>query len=98
VDVEETGAARSRDAEAVAHARWCGEERARTAAHGLVADRELNFSLEDVEGVGVVVVDVRRHRAELGAALELGDLELASLGLDDERAVGSGDRLALAGA
>jgi len=46
----------------------------------------------------VVVVDVRRHRAELGAALELGDLELASLGLDDERAVGSGDRLALAGA
>jgi hypothetical protein len=47
---------------------------------------------------GVVVVDVRGHRPELGAAVELGDLELGSLGLGNERAVGSGDRLALAGA
>ena len=82
----------------MAHAGWRGEERARTATQRLVAERELDFSLEDVEGVGVVVVDVRWHRPELGAGIELGDLELASLGLDDERAVGSGDRLALAGA
>ncbi len=71
---------------------------AKNAEHGLVADRELDLSLEDVEAVGVVVVDVRRDRPELGAAVEFGDLELVSLGLGDERAVRSWDRLALAGA
>ena len=98
MDVEEAGTTRPRDPEAVARTGWSGEERAGTAAHGLVADRELDLPFEDVEAVGVVVVDVRRHRSELGAAVEFGDLELVSLGLGDERAVRSGDRFALAGA
>jgi hypothetical protein len=41
---------------------------------------------------------VRRDGAELGVARELDHLELVTLGFDDELAMLSGDRFALAGA
>ena len=44
------------------------------------------------------LMDVGLDRAELGVARELDHLELVPLGLDDQVAVLSGDRLALAGA
>ena len=75
-----------------------GDVGAWAGADGLVADRELELALEDVEGVDLVGMDVGRDGAELGLARELDHLELLALGLDDEVAVLSGDRLALAGA
>ncbi len=82
----------------MAHSGQGGDEGAGTSDDGLVPDRELDLALEDVEGVRVGVVDVRRHRTELGRALELEHLELLALGLDDELTVLTRDLLALAGA
>ncbi len=98
MDVEEAGAARPGVAESVAHpGRGC-DEGAGPGADELVADRELELALEDVEGVRFVGVDVRLDRAELGIAGELDHLELGTLGLDEKVTVLSWDRLALAGA
>ena len=98
VDVEEAGPSGTGIAEAVANSRRSRDIGARPGADGLVADRELELPLEDVEGVDLVGVDVGRDRAELGAARELDHLELLALGLDVEVAVLPGNRLALAGA
>ena len=98
MDVEEAGTAGAGVAEAVANSRRSCDIAARPGTDGLLADRELELPLEDVEGVDLVGVDVRRDRAELGLARELDHLELVALGLDDEVAVLAGDRLALAGA
>ena len=98
MDVEEAGAAGAGIAETVAHSRRGGDEGAWACEDGLVADREFDLSLEDEEGVGFVGVDVRLDRGELRLAGELDHLEFVALGLDDEVAVLSGDRLALAGA
>ena len=98
MDVEEARATRARVAKPVAHSRRGGDEGAWACEHGLVADREFDLSLEDEEGVDFVGVDVRLDRAELRLAGELDHLEFVALGLDDEVAVLSGDRLALAGA
>jgi len=98
VNVEEASVARSWVAEAVANSRRSGDVGAGAGVDGLVADRELELALEDVEGVDLVGVDVRRDRAELRIARELDHFELGALRLDDEVAVLTGDRLALAGA
>ena len=98
MDVEEAGGVGAGVAEAVAHARGSSDEGAGAGSDGVVADRELELPLEDVEGVHLVGVDVRLDRPELGLARELDHLEFVAFGLDDEVAVLSGDRLALAGA
>ena len=98
VDVEEARSARPGVAEAVPYARGSGDERTGAYPDGLVADRELELALEDVEGVELVGVDVRIDRPELGVARELDHLELLALGLDDEVTMLAGDGLALAGA
>ena len=98
VDVQEAGAAGAGVAEAVPHAGGSGDERARADADGLVADRELELALEDVEGIELVGMDVRVDRPELWVARELDHLELVALGLDDEVAVLTRDGFTLAGA
>ena len=82
----------------MAHARRRRDERAGADANGLVADRELELALEDVERVELVLMDVRGDRPELRFARELDHLELLLLGLDDEVAVLARDGFALAGA
>ena len=98
VDVEEARRSGPWVAEPVPHTRWSSDERAGPDAHDLVADRELELALEDVEGVELVRVDMWIDRAEVRLARELDDLELLALGLDDEVAVLSRDGFALAGA
>ena len=98
MDVEEAGAAGAGVAESVSNSRRGGDEGAGADTDGLVADRELDLPLEDEEGVGLLGVDVRIDRAELGLARELDHLELVALRFDDEVTVLSGNRLALAGA
>ena len=63
-----------------------------------LADREVDFAFEDVERVGVLLVDMGLDRPEAGLAPELEDLELVALVLDAELAQSSGKLLALAGA
>ena len=80
------------------HTRRRGEEHARACADGLVADRELELALEDVERVGVVLVDVRLDRPEAGLAPELQDLRLVALVPDANLAPPALELLAVAGA
>ncbi len=75
-----------------------GEEHARAGAERLVTDRELDLALEDVERIGVVLVDVRVDGAETRLAPELENLDLVALVLDAELAPSTGELLALAGA
>ena len=75
-----------------------GEEHARACADGLVSDGELELALEDVERIGVVVVDVRLDGAEARLAPELEDLGLVALVPDTDLAPPTLERLALAGA
>ncbi len=96
VDVQKAGACGAWISESVPHSRRSGDERAGADADGLVADRELELALEDVEGVELVGVDVRVDRPELWVARELDHLELVALGLDDEVAVLTRDGFALA--
>ena len=63
-----------------------GEEHARAGAERLVTDGELELALEDVERIGVVLVDVRLDRSEPGLAPELEDLGLVALVPDAELA------------
>jgi len=63
----------------VTDARRRGEEHARAGAERLVTDGELELALEDVERIGVVVVDVRIDRPEARLAPELEDLDLVTL-------------------
>ena len=58
---------------------WRGEEHARACSDDLVSDGELDLALEDVERIGVVVVDVRIDRPEPRLAPELEDLDLVTL-------------------
>ncbi len=98
MDVEEAGTVRAGVPEAVADARGSGNEGAGRGTDDLVADRELELPLEDVERIELVGVDVRLDGPELGVARELDHLELVALGLDDEVAMLAGNGLALAGA
>ena len=75
-----------------------GEEHARAGAERLVTDGELDLALEDVERIGVVVVDVRLDGAEARLAPELENLDLVALVLDAELAPSTIELLALAGA
>ena len=79
-------------------ARGRGEEHAWGGADGLVADRQLELALEDVERIGVIVVDVRLDGAEPGLAPELEDLGLVALVPDAELAPRTIELLAFAGA
>ena len=75
-----------------------GEEHARACADGLVSDGELELALEDVERIGVVLVDVRLDGAEARLAPELEDLGLVALVPDADLAPSTLELLALAGA
>ncbi len=75
-----------------------GEEHARAGAERLVSDGELELALEDVERIGVVVVDVRLDGAEARLAPELEDLGLVALVPDADLAPSTLELLALAGA
>ena len=79
-------------------ARWRGEEHPGTCADGVVADRELELAFEDVERIGVVLVDVRFDRPEAGLAPELEDLGLVALVPDADLTTSTVELLALAGA
>ena len=92
------GALGAGDREAVAHSGRCRDPGARTCAPRLVADRELDLALEDVERVGVILVDVGLDRPEARLAPELEHLELTAFVLDAELAPPTGKLLALAGA
>ena len=59
---------------------------------------ELELALEDVERIGVVVVDVRLDRAEARLAPELEDLDLVTLVPDADLTPPTLELLALAGA
>ena len=78
------------------NSRWRGNPGPGAGAAGLLADRELDLSLENVEGVGVILVDVRLDGAEARLAPELEHLELTALVLDAELAPLAGKQLALA--
>ncbi len=75
-----------------------GEEHARAGAERLVTDGELDLALEDVERIGVVVVDVRLDGAEARFAPELEDLGLIAFVPDTDLAQSTLELLALAGA
>jgi len=75
-----------------------GEEHARARADRLVADRQLELALEDIERIGVIVVDVRLDGAEPGLAPELEDLGLVTLVPDADLTPPALELLALAGA
>ena len=75
-----------------------GEERAWAGAERLVTDGELDLALEDVERIGVVVVDVRLDGAEARLAPELENLGLVALVPDADLAPSTLELLALAGA
>ena len=75
-----------------------GEEHARAGAERLVTDGELDLALEDVERIGVVVVDVRLDGAEARLGPELEDLELVALVPNAYYAPLTLELLALAGA
>jgi len=75
-----------------------GEEHAWACADGLVSDGELDLALEDVERIGVVVVDVRLDGAEARLAPELENLGLVALVPDADLAPSTLELLALAGA
>ena len=75
-----------------------GEEHARARAERLVADGELELALEDVERVGVVVVDVRIDRPEPRLAPELENLDLVTLVPDADLTPRTLELLALVGA
>ena len=68
------------------------------ARNGLVSDGELDLAFEDVERVGVVVVDVRLDRTEARLAPELEDLDLVALVPDADLTPPTLELLALAGA
>ena len=74
------------------------EEHARACADRLVADRQLELALEDVERVGVVVVDVWLDGAEAGLAPEFEDLGLVALVPDADLTPLTLELLALTGA
>ncbi len=74
------------------------EEHARTGADRLVADRQLELALEDVERIGVITVDVRLDGAEPGLAPELEDLGLVALIPDADLTPPTLELLAFAGA
>jgi hypothetical protein len=82
----------------VANSGRCRDPGAGACALRLVADRELDLTLEDVERVGVRLVDVGLDRPEAGLAPELEHLELAAFVLDTELSQATGKLLALAGA
>ena len=79
-------------------ARWRGEEHSRACAQGLVADRQLELTFEDVERIGVVFVGVGLDRPEPGLAPELEDLGLVPLVPDADFTPTTRKLLALAGA
>jgi hypothetical protein len=77
-----------------------GGEAARGRADGfeLGAERDLDLAFEHVEGVGVVVVDVRVRSLLAGLVAEPRHDHVGELGEDPQRPLGAvGDRLALAG-
>jgi len=98
MDVQEVRAVGAGDREPVANSGWRRNPGSGACASGLVAERELDLTLEDVERVGVILVDVRLDRPEAGLAPELEHLELAAFVLDAELTQPTGKLLALAGA
>ena len=80
------------------HAGRRSEEHAWAGAEGLISDGELDLALEDVERVGVVIVDVRLDRPEPRLAPELEDLGLVALVPDADLPPSTLELLALAGA
>ena len=78
-------------------ARRRGDPRSRPCARGLVSDRELDLTFEDVERVGVILVDVGLDRPEPRLAPELEHLELVTFVPDAKLTSGAGKLLALAG-
>jgi len=98
MDVEEPGGAGPRDREPVTDAGRRGDPGSGPCALDLVSDRELDLTLEDVERVGVILVDVGLDRPEPRLAPELEHLEVVAFVLDAELAPRTGKLLALAGA
>ena len=64
----------------------------------LLADRELDLTLEDVERVDVRLVDVGLDRPEAGLAPEFEHFQLAAFVFDAELTLSTGKLLALSGA
>jgi len=96
MDVEEMGVAGAGDRETVANSGRHRDPGAGPCTLDFVADRELDLSLEDVERVGVILVDVRFDRPEARLAPELEHLELAALVLDPKLAAPTRELLARA--
>ena len=86
------------DGKPVADSGGCCDPGSGPCAPGLVSDRELDLTFEDVERIGVILVDVGLDRPESRLAPELDHLELGAFVLDAELAPPTGELLALAGA
>ncbi len=98
MNVQEVCAFGAGNREAVANSGRCRDPGTGPCALRLVADRELDLTFEDIERVGVSLVDVGLNRPEAGLAPELEYLELAAFVLDAELTPPTGKLLALAGA
>src|SRR5205823_785507 len=68
--------------ERMRYADWGGHERAHAQTEPLVADEEVDLTVEDVEGVDVIVVAVRVRAFEAGVDLELDQRQLLPADLD----------------
>src|SRR5947209_16960166 len=97
VDVEHTDAIAPRGAETVHGIRRHREERAGLDADPISVLKELEFALEDVEGVRVVGVGVGVDALKSGLERELDHLEVRQLTEDAAAAEASVEPLALAG-
>jgi hypothetical protein len=86
VDVEEAGRSRVLLAERVQDAGWCRDEHAGAAAERPVFDLEVELAVEDVEGVGVVVVRVWLGSFERSLDRELDHREAGERALDQRNA------------
>jgi len=86
------------DGKPVADSGGCCDPGSGPCAPGLVSDRELDLTFEDVERIGVILVDVGLDRPESRLAPELEHLELATFVLDAKLTLRAGKLLALAGA
>ena len=100
VEVEEDRGRVARISEGVDDVGRCRSESARSRADrpGLGAERDFDLALEHVEGVGVVMVDVRVRPFLAGLVAEPRHDHVVELAEDPQRPLGTvGDGLALAG-
>jgi hypothetical protein len=92
MEVEESGGRRA--PEAVDDAWRCADERVRREELLVVIDENGKASFQDVEGIGVLPVEMRARTRLRGIEMRFGDAELLEVGLDQYPAAEEGLTLA----